>query len=186
MSESVQWTYFPMSAQPSVLSMKVIAAFEQVASQIDSQKPHEVAPGETRKLKSNEVLAIVKPKLDLDFRVERKGYRNRETVVCGSDGESRNFFPDAVSKVKGDGVLVQVEGGRALTGGSWALDILQAVMLRWVTELVIAVPKKYNAKSGLRGSALRGGSNLVRDYVDALYRSQRFQPGLRGILILPY
>ena len=68
----INWMHFPKNTQPDELSVQVVHAFESVSSAIDST---------THQLKSDDVLACVRPELEqLGFTVE-KSKRNEDLVT---------------------------------------------------------------------------------------------------------
>lgn len=101
----INWSYFPRSSAPTPLVLSVVEAFTQVARDIDSTK---------HSLKSNQILAVVKPQLEMaGFRVESgKGSdeRIRVPVLFGRNGRLEKAF-DADAYHEESGFIVEVEAG---------------------------------------------------------------------------
>jgi hypothetical protein len=83
----INWSYFPKSDKATRLTLKVVEAFQAVASEIDSS---------THTFRSNEVFAVVKPQLEqAGFRVEigkRMTEKIRVPVLFGRNGRMEKAF----------------------------------------------------------------------------------------------
>lgn len=83
----VQWLFFPKSDPATQHALAVVAAFENVASEIDSA---------TKELSSNEVLAIVAPHLmQAGFKVEAGKKADEKIsvpVLFGLNGKLEKSF----------------------------------------------------------------------------------------------
>lgn len=143
----------------------------QIAEAIDSTK---------YELKSNEVLAVVKPSLEkMGFRVEvGKGDadRIRVPVLFGRNGYLEKAF-DADGYHEEAGFVVEVEAGRGVTNFQFLKDLFQACMMHNVIHLAIAVRNVYKGKPDFE---------IVERFFNTLYASQRLRLPLEGILVIGY
>lgn len=167
----INWSYFPRSATPTPLALSVVEAFRQIADEIDSQR---------HLLKSDEVLARVKPALELaGFRVElgkRSHERIRVPVLFGRNGRLEKSF-DADAYHEGAGFVVEVEAGRGVTNNQFLKDLFQACMMRDVVNLAIAVRNVYQGRQDFE---------VVERFLSTLYASNRLQLPLQGIMLIGY
>ncbi len=133
----INWSYFPRSDKPTSLALSVVAAFEAVASEIDS----ETHAG----LESNQALAKVEPQLALcGFKVETgktTEKKIRVPVLFGRNGRLEKAF-DADAYHEAEGFVVEVEAGRGVTNNQFLKDLFQACMMHGVYYLAIAVRKR--------------------------------------------
>jgi hypothetical protein len=132
------WSYFPRSDKPTPLALGVVAAFQAVPVGIDSETHTE--------LKSNDVLALVKPHLEgAGFRVEigkKAAEKIRVPVLFGRNGRLEKAF-DADAYHEAEGFVVEVEAGRGVTNNQFLKDLFQACMMHDVHYLAIAVRNVY-------------------------------------------
>lgn len=167
----INWSYFPRSTPPTALAQSVVEAFMKIASEIDSG--HHL-------LKSNEVLAAVKPGLEaVGFRVEigkRGDERIRVPVLFGRNGTLEKAF-DADAFHEEAGFVVEVEAGRGVTNFQFLKDLFQACTMVNVMYLGIAVRNVYQGKQDFE---------IVEKFFNTLYASQRLQLPLHVILLIGY
>ena len=153
----VNWMYYPKSDKPSDLALAVVKSFESVSDAIDSA---------THKLKSNEVLQKVAPSLqESGFKV-KAGKKAKEKLSVDADA-----FQDQ------EGFVVEVEAGRGRLNNEFLKDLFQACMMQDVFYLGIAVRNTYQGQNDFE---------IVVQFFNTLYASQRLQLPLKGILILGY
>jgi hypothetical protein len=167
----ITWSYFPRSNAPIPLALTVVDTFNRVAAVIDSG---------LHTLKSNEILAIVKPHLEqAGFRVEvgkRTNDRIRVPVLYGRNGRLEKSF-DADAYHEAEGFVVEVEAGRGVTNNQFLKDLFQACMMSGVHYLGIAVRNTYQGQADFE---------VVERFFNTLYASQRLKLPLRGILLIGY
>ena len=74
-------------------------------------------------------------------------------------------------------MVIEIEAGRAVANYQFLKDIFQACVMHDVEQLVIAVRNDY------RGS---DDFDVVTNFMDTLYASNRLNLPLKGILIIGY
>jgi hypothetical protein len=167
----IQWHYFPKSRRPTELAMQVVAAFENVAEEIDSK---------THQHESNRVLArVADGLLALGFAVEagkRKVDKITVPVLFGLNGRPEKSF-DADAHHRDAKFVVEVEAGRAVVNNQFLKDFFQACMMDEVEYLALAVRNLY---------AKNPDFERVCVFFETLYASRRLEPPLKGILVIGY
>jgi hypothetical protein len=166
-----QWIYFPRSSRPTILATKVASAFNEALPQIGS---------DAQDLKSDEVLKHVAPRLrELGFRVEASKAAVDKIAVpvfFGREGRiEKSFHADAFHA--GEGFVLEVEAGRAVSNNQFLKDLFQASMMHDARYLAIAVRTVY------RGSP--DFETVVR-FFETLYASGRLRLPLEGVLVIGY
>ena len=167
----IDWQYYPRSRQAPALLLKIVELFEVCVPQISSAK---------KGLKSNEVLGVLQDGLkNLQFEVE-KGSKISDSVTVpvlfGRRGAvAKSFQADAFHP--GEGVVLEVEAGRAVDNNQFLKDLFQACMMTDVKFLVIGVRLIYRGHQDFK---------KVLAFFDTLYASGRLQLPLEGILIIGY
>ncbi len=83
----INWMYFPKNQPLDAVSQQVVRAFQNIASEVDSETHH---------YKSDEVLAVVRPGLEaISFSVE-KSKRSEDLVAVpvlyGVNGKNRKVL----------------------------------------------------------------------------------------------
>ncbi len=166
----INWAYFPRSDKATPLALSVVAAFEVVASDIDSTTH--------AKLESNQVLAKVEPQLALcGFQVETgktAEKKIRVPVLFGRNGKLEKAF-DADAYCEDAGFVVEVEAGRGVTNNQFLKDLFQACMMHNVRYLAIAVRNVYRENPDF---------DRVEKFFQTLYASNRLKLPLDGILLI--
>jgi hypothetical protein len=167
----VAWQTFPKSARPPASVRKLINVFQA--------HDHELGSDE-HTLQSNEVLNIVAPALreegylvELSKAVEGK---ISVPVLYGLNGKiEKSFNADAFHEA--DGVVLEVEAGRALDNNQILKDLFQACMMQDARHLVICVRNVY-----------RGNRDFDKAQVwfDTLYASQRLRLPLETVTLVGY
>ena len=112
----INFQFFPRSHGLTTEMSQIIDCFVSV----------DAAKAKKRHLKSNDMLALVRPQLEkMGFRVEtgkKKMEKIDVPVLFGENNEiDKSFFADALS---GDGrIVVEVEAGRAVRNNQFLKDI---------------------------------------------------------------
>ncbi|MCP4593846.1 MAG: hypothetical protein GY842_24190 [bacterium] len=167
----INWFFFPKSSEPAPLVKRVVASFESVADDIDSEQEG---------LKSNEVLQRVCPHLEkVGFQVEtgkKALQRILVPVLFGQNGEPEKTF-EADAYHDKEGFVVEVEAGRAVANNQFLKDLFQACMMQDVRYLAIAVRNRYRGSKDFES---------VARFFETLYASNRLALPLEGVLILGY
>ena len=167
----IQWLYYPKSDKPNSLVTEVVAAFEFFDEEITSA---------SQTLSSNEVLAIVSPKLiEAGFRVEsskKEAGKIRVPVLFGLNGKLEKSF-EADAYHESSGFVLEVEAGRGYTNNQFLKDLFQACMMHDVHYLAIAVRNVYRTSADFE--------KVVR-FFNTMYASNRLQLPLKGLLVIGY
>lgn len=165
------WQLFPRSARPVEGVSHVIEAFSQHFSSMDSS---------IHSLESDAVLKLVAPTLrEFGFQVEAGKTASEKIhvpVLFGENGRiEKSFNADGFHPEQG--IVLEVEAGRAVDNNQWMKDLFQACMMQDAMHLVIAVRQSY-----------RGSNDFakVKVLLDTLYSSQRLHLPLKSVAILGY
>jgi hypothetical protein len=149
----------------------VISVFESNLPSIDSA---------SQTLESNEVLRIVANQLRAAGFIVEEGKAKESKiavpVLFGLNGAiEKSFFADAFHP--SEGVVLEVEAGRAVDNNQFLKDLFQACMMQDANHLAICVRNSY-----------RGGNDFekVLRFLDTMYASQRLRLPLHSILLLGY
>lgn len=176
----IEWAYFPRNAKPSAFTRSVVAAFESVASDIDSLANNgQIAIG-YKDAASDKVLSVVRPGLqELGFTVETSKSSDgliRVPVLYGLGGlPTKSFHADAYCPT--EKFVLEVEAGRAVTNYQFLKDLFEACVMDEVDFLGLAVRKVYKTSSDF---------DKVYDFFDTLYTSGRLRLPLKGVLLIGY
>ena len=170
-SSVVTWQLFPRSARPCGALVATIRIFESKLDSIDSA---------TQSLVSNDVLRIVAEDLRLAGFIVEQGKAAESKiavpVLFGLNGTvEKSFFADAFHPE--DGVVLEVEAGRAVDNNQFLKDLFQACMMQDAAHLAICVRNSY------RGS---NDFEKILKFLDTMYASQRLTLPLKSILLLGY
>lgn len=167
----INWMYFPKNKYPDEISIKVVKAFESVSEVIDSY---------SNKLKSDEVLASVRPKLEkIGFSVEKSKKTDdiiAVPVLYGLNGKVEKSF-EADGYLASFGYVIEVEAGRGVTNNQFLKDFFEACTMVGVDKLCICVRNIYGQNYDF---------NNVCKFFDSLYTSNRLVIPLSGLLIIGY
>lgn len=131
-------------------------------------------------LKSNEVLAVLRTELEeLGFQIETdktSSGKIKVPVLYGLNGSTSKTF-DADGFHPGEGVVLEVEAGRAVTNYQFLKDLFQACAMQEANHLVISVRNIY-----------KGNKDFVTvlNFMEALYASSRLSLPLQSITIVGY
>lgn len=167
----IRYQFFPRSVGLLNNIKPIVECFISVEDQITSTKNN---------LKSNEVLAVMRPylvKVGLQVEAGKKsGEKIQVPVLFGLDNRiDKYFYADAISA---DGkVVLEVEAGRATENYQFLKDIFQASMMHGVEYLVLAVRNTYRRHDDFE---------QVYIFLETLYISNRLTLPLKGILLIGY
>jgi len=171
-----RWTFFPNHTPKPDWATDVIRAFSDARSQIDSLTNSGVS--------SDDALAALRPALEgIGFTVEtgkRSSDKIRRPVLFGSEGkevvsyEVDAFHPEYRA-------VIEVEAGRGAANNADYRDLVRASLMVGTDYLVLAMMLEYRSGSGIWRSYDRAHNSL-----DAIYKSERLDLPLRGVLLLGY
>ncbi|MBP3244785.1 MAG: hypothetical protein J6M59_06755 [Bacteroidaceae bacterium] len=167
----IRYQFFPRSRGVTKEIQDVIDCFKQVETSIDS---------EHNELKSNDVLMHVRPYLEkIGFVVEsskKTADKIDVPVLFGQDNKiDKSFNADALSN---DGrIVIEVEAGRATENNQFLKDLFEACMMFDVEYLVLAVRNEYRTHFDF---------DIVYNFFETLYISNRLRLPLKGILLIGY
>jgi hypothetical protein len=167
----INWKYYPTSEWPPDIVLEVVDVFKKKIGKIDSH---------SKKLHSNEVLALLRPGLeDLEFGVEKgkcKDEKIHVPVLFGLNGRTEKSF-DADAYNEEHGMVIEVEAGRAYSNYQFLKDLFQACTMHNVNYLAIAVRNIYKNSKDFE---------KIARFFDTMYASQRLELPLKGICIIGY
>jgi hypothetical protein len=171
-TSGIRWQYYPRSEACPPLHEDVAKVFQSHFSTINSLSQ--------TVLKSNDVLAMVSPSLmELGFAVEtgkKAEEKLRVPVLYGENGRAdKNFDADAWHNSKR--TVLEVEAGRAYSNNQFLKDLFQACVMDDVDYLVIAVRQLYKDQKDYE---------LIKNFLDTLYASNRLSLPLKGIQLIGY
>lgn len=166
-TDTIRFMSYPRTEPPPRFVEEIVAVFRQQAAQIETE-PRE------KHLQSDKVLAAIRSDLEgLGFEVER-GKRTDQKVArpvfFGEGGvPTLRFEVDAFHPTWECGL--EVEATRAIRGGAFYRDMIQALVMAKVSHLCIAVPNiiRYG-----KGNKSRDFEEAVR-VADALFGHSRIQ-----------
>lgn len=168
----INWAYFPQSERANDISSSVVQVFESHASEIDSET-HETQV-------SDAVLSKLAESLEaIGFEVERskkKADKIYIPVLFGRNGTVEKAFEADAFHREGKFVL-EVEAGRGVTNYQFLKDLFQACMMQDVDYLGVAIRNTYKSSKDFE---------KVFTFFDTLYKSNRIQLPLKGVLIIGY
>jgi hypothetical protein len=168
----INFQTFPKSMATPVGVLKAIGVFNENESVIDSVKQTD--------LKSNDVLAILRDELvNLGFEVEKGKAADQKikvAVLYGLNGQTTKTF-DADAFHRGEGIVMEVEAGRAVSNYQFLKDLFQACAMQEARHLVIAVRNLYLGKKDF---------DAVINFMETLYASSRLQLPLHSVTIVGY
>lgn len=176
-NRSIRWQVFPRNRATSDLHRLVIAAFEAVVDIIGTP-----ANG----LKSNEVLAVLKPGLEeLGFVVEGTKKVSRPVLFGENDRPTKTYNVDGYHE--SSGTVLEVEAGQAVENNRFAIDLLKALSIQDAHHLVMAIPANYHPER-LKGA----GKTPKREFdevikvLDALFSAGRIELPLVSVVVIGY
>ena len=174
----INYQFFPRSHGVTPQIRDIINCFKRV----DEER------NKNEYLKSNEMLALVRPHLEeIHFTVESGKAADEQIYVpvlfSENDQIEKSFAADALSE--DHKIVIEVEAGRAVRNNQYLKDIFQASMMYEVEYLVIAVPNEYQFR--LKGiKQAEHTYKIIKTSLETLYVSNRLQLPLKGILLIGY
>lgn len=174
----INFQFFPRSHGVTPRIREIIECFKTV----DKEK------GASVHLKSNDMLALIRPYLEeIGFKVETGKTKNEQIFVPVLFGENdevdKSFAADALSS--DHKIVIEIEAGRAVFNNQFLKDIFQACMMFEVEYLVIAVLNEYTFMSNGKQQVAHDYLT-VKTFLETLYISNRLQLPLKGILLIGY
>lgn len=167
----ITYQFFPRSQGITPEIKDVIDCFVEVNGEIDSDH---------KNLSSNAVLKkLYEPLSRLGYAVETSKAKDDKIdvpVLFGMNNQiDKCFNADALSA---DGkIVIEVEAGRATENNQFLKDIFQSCMMFQVEYLIIAVRNTYRKHYDY---------NIVYNFLETLYVSNRLHLPLKGILLIGY
>jgi hypothetical protein len=169
--KTIKWQIFPKNKKILKIQKEVVDVFVNSFSSINSS---------IHSLKSDEVLSIIRQKLlELGFIVESGKMKNqkiRVPVLYGENGVAEKYF-EADAFNSENGIVIEVEAGRAYLNNQFLKDIFQACVMDNVRSLILAVRIDYKGNPDY---------DKIKTFLDTLYISGRFNLDLDSILLIGY
>lgn len=173
----VRWQVFPKYLSASAHQIQVIEIFDVNFKVLGTPE---------NGLKSNEVLSIVCPGLELiGYQVEGV-VKVVRPVLFGESGKiTKSYNVDGWDDRSG--TVLEVEAGQTIENNRFALDIFKACSIQSARNLILAVPASYHPER-LRNSNKppKKPFDDVIKHVDSLYSSNRMELPLDSILVIGY
>ena len=167
----IQYQYFPKSCNVPAELQPLIRIFSEKEDVITSSK---------YQLSSNEVLHILSDDIiELGYQVEtsKKAIdKIKVPVLFGRNGSLEKYFEADCYNQKAK-VVIEIEAGRAVTNYQFLKDIFQACVMHEVDYLTIAVRNVYRKQRDF---------DIVSNFLEVLYASNRLELPLKGILLIGY
>jgi hypothetical protein len=163
-----KWRHYPSWRPPGPWVTELTLAVAEAEATVSSELSH---------LKSNEVLELLRPGLELrGFAVERAGGKLPRPVLYGDEGTVvKSFNVDAFRSA--DGVAVEVESGSAVYNNRILLDMLKFSLGADVSFGAILLPLKYATAERAWQDPYPGALKLF----DAIFANpERFRISSRG------
>ena len=169
----LQHQHFPKSVEITEEIQHVIKCFEKTYDEIKSPE---------NKLKSDEVLDILRPHLEgIKFKVEtgkKKCEKIYVPVLFGLNNKhERSFEVDGISNDRK--IILEVEAGRAFANSAFLKDIFKASMMPGVEFLVVAVRNKY-----ITANRISNDFDKIYTFLETLYISNRIILPLKVLLLI--
>jgi len=176
-NHSIRWQVFPRNRAATALLRSVISAFEAELDTIGTP---------TNGLKSNEVLAVVRHRLEeLEFVVEGSGWVSRPVLFGENDRPTKTYNVDGYHEPSG--TILEVEAGQAVENNRFAIDLLKALSIQGANHLVMAIPANYHPQRLKKsGKPPKKEFDEVVKVLDALFSAGRVQLPLMSILVIGY
>ena len=172
----IDWSFFPRTDPLPKFLEKTINVFNNNHKKIDSSKND----NNELRLKSDQVLRLLqKDFLEIGYAVEKgkkKEQKIRVPVIFGKQGKVNQAF-EVDGWNKDTKVVMEIEAGRAYSNHQFLKDIFEASVMVDVQYLVLAVRKVYNKQKDYQ---------IISDWLDTLYITNRIKFDLKGILLIGY
>lgn len=169
------WLYFPTTQRPPEKMLRIVDAFNNHFAEVASPK---------NTLNSNEVLAVVANDLEASGFLVERGKKKADLlempVLFKEQGAiEKAFWADAFNP--NDGIVVEVEAGRATVNYQFLKDFFEASMMLDAKYLCIAVRNIYES-----GKTQSRDFEKVTTFFKTLYASGRIITPLAGVMIIGY
>jgi hypothetical protein len=169
---SLTFQTFPKSRATTPVVRSAVSVLEKNFGIIDSHSQVD--------LQSNDVLAVLREDLvEIGFEIETGKSADQKikvAVLYGLNGQTTKTF-DADGFHRGEGVVLEVEAGRAVSNYQFLKDLFQACAMQEAKHLLIAVRNDY------RGSK---DFDKVLNFMETLYASARLVLPLESVTIVGY
>lgn len=168
---SVNYQTFPKSMATPPLVKSLVEVVKAHHTDINSER---------FQLASNDVLSIIRSDVEaLGFEVERGKSANDKVkvpVLYGLNGlTAKTFDADGFNRIQG--IVLEVEAGRAVSNYQFLKDLFQACAMQEAKHLVIAVRNIYGTNKDF---------NSVITFLETLYASSRLVLPLESVTIVGY
>lgn len=175
--QAIRWQVFPRNRATSDLQRSIISAFEFYFESIGTPK---------NGLKSNEVLAVVRPKLvELEFEIEGTTKVARPVLFGENDHPTKTYNVDGYHEATG--TVLEVEAGQAVENNRFAFDLLKALSIQGAKSLVMAIPANYHPhRLKSAGKPPKKEFDEVVKVLDALFSAGRVDLPLSSVLVIGY
>jgi hypothetical protein len=170
------WKFYPSRSPAPEWVVKVVGAFSDAGSNIDSRSKHGVT--------SDAALAHLRPALvALGFEIEAgktASGKIRRPVLFGESGrpvvayEVDGFHPEL-------GIVLEVEAGRGAAGNADYRDLVRTSLIVDAEYLILGMMLEYKT-----GKATMRSYERTRDQIDAIYASERLRLPFKGVLLVGY
>ena len=188
-SRKISWTHFPKDRAPDPTVVKIIEAFENSASSIDSEKFGKSGTNrEKTEFDSNYVLGIVEDdlkKIDgfLVEGIDEEGKKKvlKIPVLWGNNGKVvKEYEVDGWSR--GESILLEVEAGMMITQNKTHQDdLIKALQIPDVKHFVIACAIIWD----YHGAMKKPYDMVVRDF-SAFYQGTRISLPFETLTIIGF
>jgi hypothetical protein len=175
--QTIRWQVFPRNRSASELQRELLTVFESEFDKLGTPM---------NGLKSNEVLAVVRPKLEnLGFEIEGEKKVARPVLFGENDRPTKTYNVDGYHETTG--TVLEVEAGQAVENNRFAIDLLKALSIQGATHLVMAIPANYHPDRLRRaGKPPKREFDEVVKVLDGLFAAGRVSLPLVSILVIGY
>lgn len=167
----IQYQFFPKNSRTPDSLRNIVNIFFDKEGKITSAE---------NQLKSDEVLGILSKDIEsLGYLVEKSKKledKIRVPVLFGRNDLLEKYF-EVDCYNPNEKIVIEIEAGRAVANYQFLKDLFQASVMHNVDYLVIAVRNVYNERKDFE---------IVVNFLDTLYVSDRLRLPLKGILIIGY
>ena len=175
------WTYQPLNVEPPPWVLEfigVVAAAEAEISTVDDRAVN---------LTSDGVLKAMADGLEeLGFQVERGKARAQKIfrpVLFGENGKAALQY-EIDGYHDGLGIVLEVEAGRGARGNAAFRDLLRTSLILDARNLALLLPASY--AYGQQSRTVVQAYRECRDFLNAVYASQRLRLPFEGVLLVGY
>jgi hypothetical protein len=178
-----QWTYFPRNAKPAPWVRSVVDV-------VAAAEPQICTVHESTGLKSDDVLAVLRPGLEkLKFKVETG--KKREQKIARPVLYGDNGVPAVSYEIDGFqdewGAALEVEAGQGRANNNDYRDIVRTSLILDARYLILLMPITYRAGGKTSPQIYKTQAyNETRGQLDAIYASTRLKLPFEGLLLVGY